>query len=191
MKPFVRRSKNDRNDTEAIATAAGQPGISSVPVKTVAQQANAMLLSVRELLVRQRTQLVNALRGHAAELGLVAPAGDKGVAELQAAVDQAPEEELPAAAKEALALLGREIAHVEARLVGLDAKLLKQHRANPLSRRLSAVPGIGPIGALNLALRVDASQFRSGRHFAAWLGLVPRERSTGGKQRLGKISRRR
>lgn len=189
VQPFVMRSKNDRNDAAAINVAASQPTIHAVAVKSVAQQANAMLLSMRELLVRQRTQLVNAVRGHAAELGVVAPLGAKGLAQLQTEIATADEAEVPAEAREALALLGREIERIEARLVTIDAKVMAQHKANPVSRRLAAIPGVGPITALSFVLRVDATQFRSARHFAAWLGLAPRERSTAGKQRLGGISR--
>jgi transposase len=188
-KPFVKRGKNDRNDAEAIAVAAAQPSIGSVPVKPAEQQAAAMLLSVRELLVRQRTQLVNALRGHAAEMGVVAPLGGKGLAELLSEIAAADEAAVPAPAKQAIALLGREVERVEMRLRVIDATLMQQHKTNPVSRRLAAIPGIGPIGALNLALRVDATQFKSARHFAAWLGLVPRQCSTAGRQRLGGISR--
>jgi transposase len=189
VKPFVKRGKNDRNDAEAICVAASQPSIGSVAVKSADDQARAMLLTVRELLVRQRTQLVNALRGHATELGLVAAMGDKGLAQLQTEIATAADTTVPTDAKQALALLGREVARIEARLAEIDAKVIKQHKANPLSRRLAGIPGVGPISALNLALRIDPTQFRSGRHFAAWLGLVPQERSTGGKQRLGGISR--
>jgi transposase len=189
VKPFVKRGKNDRNDAEAIAVAAAQPSIREVPVKSLGMQAEAMLLSVRELLVRQRTQLVNALRGHATELGLVAPAGDKGLTQLQSEIAGAEETVVPEAAKQALAMLGAEICRLEARLAVIDGRLKRQLANTPLAKRLAAVPGIGPIGALNLALRVDASAFSSGRHFAAWLGLAPRENSTGGKQRLGGISR--
>jgi len=189
VKPFVKRSKNDRNDAEAIGVAAAQPSIGSVPIKSVEQQAAAMLLSVRELLVRQRTQLVNAMRGHAAELGVVAALGEKGLRELQTEIVAADEAAVPAAAKQAIALLGREVERIEGRLRAIEAELMQQHKANPLSRRLAAIPGIGPIGALNLALRVDQTQFASARHFAAWLGLVPRECSTAGRQRLGGISR--
>src|SRR5271168_2686930 len=188
-KAGVKRSKNDRNDAEAIGVAASQPSIGSVAVKSAETQARAMLLSVRELLVRQRTQLVNALRGHAAEFGLVAPLGGKGLAGLQSEIATAGEELLPAEAKQALGLLGREVDRIEARLAEIDAKLVVQHKANPLSQLLAGIPGIGPITALNVALRVDPAQFQSGRHFAAWLGLVPQQRSTGGKQRLGGISR--
>jgi transposase len=189
VKPFVKRSKNDRNDAEAIAVAAAQPSISSVPVKSAEQQAAAMLLSVRELLVRQRTQLVNALRGHAAEMGIVAPLGEKGLAELRTEVAAADDAAVPSAAKQAIALLGQEAERIELRRRAIDATLMHQHKANPVSRRLAAIPGIGPIAALNLALRVDAAQFKSARHFAAWLGLVPRQCSTAGRQRLGGISR--
>lgn len=189
VKPFVKRAKNDRNDAEAISVAASQPSIGSVPVKSAEAQAAAMLLSARELLVRQRTQLANALRGHATELGVVAPIGNKGLTSLRGEVATADEALVPPAAKQALRLLGREIDRIEASLVEIDAKLRQQFAADTLARRLARVPGIGPITALNLALRVDAGQFKSGRHFAAWLGLVPRENSTGGKQRLGGISR--
>jgi len=187
VKPFVKRGKNDRNDAEAISEAAARPGMSSVPVKSAERQANAMLLSVRELLVRQRTQLINALRGHAAEFGLVRPIGDKGVAQLRA--DIATEATLPEPAAEALALLGAEIDRADARLAQIDAKMLARHKASPRCRMLAAVPGIGPIAALNLVTRVDFTQFKSGRHFAAWLGLTPRDHSTAGKQRLGGITR--
>ncbi len=184
-----KRSKNDRNDAEAISVAAAQPSIASVPVKSAAQQAAAMLLSVRELLVRQRTQLVNAMRGHAGEIGVVAPLGEKGLAELRTEIAAADHAMVPAPAKQAIALLAREAERIEARRRAIDTKLMEQHKANPVSRRLAAIPGIGPIGALSFTLRVDAAQFASARHFAAWLGLVPRQCSTAGRQRLGGISR--
>ncbi len=185
VKPFVKRGKNDRNDAEAISEAAARPGMAHVPVKSAAQQASAMLLSVRELLSRQRTQLVNALRGHAAEFGLVTAKGDKGVADLL----HAALERLPTLAGEALGLLGEQIGRVERAIKQADATLQAQHRASEVSKRLEQIPGVGWMTALTLSLRVDAARFESGRHLAAWLGLVPRENSTGGKQRLGAISR--
>jgi transposase len=187
VKPFVKRGKNDRNDAEAICEAAGRPGIHDVAVKSAETQAGAMLLSVQALLVRSRTQLVNALRGHAAEMGLVAAQGDKGLAALRAEI--AGDASLPAAATEALQMLGSEIDRIEARLAEVDKKLAAQHKADADSRRLDAIPGVGLVVALNFSRRVDAGQFESGRHFAAWLGLTPRESSTGGKQRMGGISR--
>jgi transposase len=187
VKPFVKRGKNDRNDAEAISEAASRPAMRFVPVKSAEQQARGMVLSVRELLVKQQTQLMNALRGHAAEFGVIAAKGlDKlptllGVIEADAAV--------PAAAREALGVLAGQLAQVAAQVAALDRQLMILHKATPLSRLLAEIPGIGPIGALSLALTVNPGQFRSGRHFAAWLGLVPKERSSGGKQRLGSISR--
>lgn len=187
VKPFVKRGKNDRNDAHAISEAAARPDMPHVPVKSAERQGDAMLLSVRDLLVRQRTQMINALRGHAAEMGVVAPQGDKGLAQLRAEV--AGEATLPASATQALEMLGHEIDRIEARLAEIDAQLLARHKATPQSRILAEVPGIGPVGALNMVLRVDASQFKSARHFAAWLGLTPRDHSTGGKQRQGGITR--
>jgi transposase len=191
VKPFVKRGKNDRNDAQAISEAAARPDMPSVPVKSAERQADAMLLSVRDLLVRQRTQLVNALRGHAAEMGLVTPVGDKGFAQLRAEI--ATDDALPASAVQALEMLGHEVNRIEARLAEIDAKLLALHKAQdgvgPLSRRLAEVPGVGPITALHIALRIDAAEFASGRHLAAWLGLTPRDHSTGGKQRQGGITR--
>ena len=189
VKPFVKRAKNDRNDAQAISEAANRPELRDVPVKSAGMQAEAMLLSVRELLMRQRTQLVNALRGHATEFGLTAAKGDKGLAALRAEIATVPDTVLPAAAAEALHLLGAEIDRIAARLAETDKLLMRRHRASEASRRLGHIPGVGPIGALSFATRVDAGQFRSGRHFAAWLGLVPRQNTTGGKPRLGPITR--
>jgi transposase len=187
VKPFVKRGKNDRNDAEAISEAASRPEMREVPVKSAEAQAEAMLLSIRELLMRQRTQLINALRGHATEFGLIAAKGTKGLAELRAEI--AAGDELPPAAVYALQQLDREIDQVEGRLAEIDKRLAAQHRANAQSRRLAEIPGVGLMNALNFTLRVDPSQFKSGRHFAAWLGLTPKEHSTGGKQRMGGISR--
>ena len=187
VKPFVKRGKNDRNDAEAISEAASRPTMRFVPVKSAERQADLTVLRVRELLVKQRTQLVNALRGHAAEFGIVTAKGVGNAAELATRVAADPA--VPAAAREMIALLGQEIAHLDARLAEFAEKLAALHRANPMSRLLAEVPGIGPIGALTLALTIDAEAFRSGRHLAAWIGLTPREHSTGGKHRLGAISR--
>lgn len=187
VKPFVKRGKNDRIDAEAIVEAALRPLMRFVPVKSAEAQAEAMILSVHELLVKQRTQLINALRGHAAEFGVIAAKGTSHIEPLleQVAADPA----VPAPAQAMMAELGAAIAHVSARVAELDRKLSRQHKTNPLSQRLAKMPGIGPVNALNLALTVDARQFQSARHFAAWLGLTPKQNSTAGKPRLGKISR--
>ena len=187
VKPFVRRGKNDRIDAEAIAEAAARPGMAEVAVKSAEAQAQGMLLKMRELLVKQRTQLANALRGHAAEYGLVAAQGMSQVEPLLAAVAADPA--IPPLAKAVLARLGQQVAHLDAEIAALDAELLALHKAHPISRLLEGVPGIGPVTAISLALAIDPAQFTSGRHLAAFLGLTPRQHSTGGKTRLGRISR--
>jgi transposase len=186
VKPFVKRGKNDRNDAEAICEAASRPTMPVVPVKSAQTQADAMDLSARDLLVRQRTQLVNAVRGHAAEFGIIAA---KGITQVEPLLDKIAEADMPQAAKATLAQLGRCIAQLDAQLAEIDQRLTKQHKSNPVSQRLAAVPGVGPITALTMAVKVDPGQFLSGRHFAAWLGLTPKEQSTGGRQCLGGISR--
>lgn len=187
VKPFVKRGKNDRNDAEAICEAAGRPGMRFVLAKSEEQQADGMVLKVRETLLGQRTRLINTLRGHAAEFGVIAARGTSQVAPLLAAIKA--EESIPSAAKEMLTLLGEEIVHLDIRLKELETKLLAMHRANAISQLLATIPGIGPIIALTLASEIDPKAFQSGRHLAAWLGLTPQEHSTGGKQRLGEISR--
>jgi transposase len=187
IKPYVKRGKNDRNDAAAICEAAGRPGMRFVLAKSEEQQADGLVLKVRETLLGQRTRLINTLRGHAAEFGVIAAKGTSQVAPLLAAIEA--EQSIPASAKAMLALLGEEIAHLDGRLKELETKLLAMHRANAISRLLATIPGIGPIIALTLAVEIDPKVFQSGRHLAAWLGLTPREHSTGGKQRLGGISR--
>jgi transposase len=188
VKPFVKRGKNDRNDAAAISAAASRPDMRFVPVKSADRQAAAMVLGARELLVKQRTQLINAVRGYAAEFGIVAARGTANVAAIltKMADTQAG---VPARAQQILARLGRQIEALDSEIEALEKEMAAQHKASPDSRRLATAPGVGPIVALTLTLCVDPAQFESGRHFAAWLGLTPREKSTGGKQRMGKISR--
>jgi transposase len=187
VKPFVRRGKNDRNDAEAISEAAARPDMPSVPVRSAEQQDGAIVLSARELLVRQRTQLVNAVRGHAAEFGIVAA---KTISQLPGLLETvAAAETVPVTAKEMLAFLGEQVAQLDEQIAELERRMKQQHKANLVSQLLAEVPGIGPVSALGLALTVDPGRLTSGRHFAAWLGLVPKEHSTGGRQRLGGISR--
>ena len=187
VKPFVKRGKNDRNDAEAISEAAGRKGVHPVAVKSAGQQAQLMVLKVRNTFVEQRTRLVNTLRGHAAEFGVIAAKGLNAVGGLLMAIER--ETSVPPAAQAMMTLLGEEIGHLDIRLKELDVRLLAAHRANPLSLLLATIPGIGPITALTFALEIDAVAFASGRHLASWLGLTPKENSTGGKQRLGGISR--
>jgi transposase len=187
VKPFVKRGKNDRNDAEAINEAASRPTMRFVPVKSAVQQAGTMILKTRELLVRQRTQLINAVRGHAGEFGVIAA---KGTAKVDASLQRvAGDETLPVEARDMIALLGEQIKDLDMRITALETRMKQAHKANPVSQLLEGIPGVGPIGALSFALTVDPAQFHSPRHFAAWLGLTPRERSTGGKHRMGGISR--
>jgi transposase len=188
VKPFVKRGKNDRLDAEAISEAASRPTMRFVPVKPVERQAQAMVLTVRELVVKQRTQLINALRGHAAEFGVIAAKGVGNAGALVAGVTNDPA--VPAVAQEMFALLGREIERLDRELAEFDRKLMALHQASPVSQLLAEIPGFGRIVAVTGALTVDPTQFRSGRHFAAWIGLTPKEHSTGGKHRLGAISKK-
>jgi transposase len=187
VKPYVKRGKNDRNDAEAICEAAGRPGMSFVAVKSAATQAQGMVLKVRDTLVAQRTALINTLRGHAGEFGIVAGKGIGNVARLFEKIQA--ETAIPSEAREMMALLGEEIGRLDTRLKEMEARLRAAHKANPVSKQLATMPGIGPITALTLAIEINPAAFASGRHFAAWLGLTPREHSTGGKPRMGGISR--
>jgi transposase len=187
VKPFVKRAKNDRNDAEAICEAAGRPEMRFVPVKTAVQQAQGMVLKVRETLIHQRTQLVNALRGHAAEFGIIAAKGISQITPLLEAIEA--ETAIPSEAKDMLRLLGQEIEHLDIKLNEIDTKIAAAHKANALSQRLATIPGVGRIIALTFATEVDPTAFQSGRHLPAWIGLTPKEHSTGGKQRMGGISR--
>ncbi len=187
VKPFVKRSKNDDADAEAINEAAARPSMRYVPVKSAEQQAAAMALGLRDLAVRQRSQLVNALRGLAGEFGIVVAKGTQNIKKLLETIAAA--EAVPARARQDLARLGARIGACDAEIAALDRQLMAQHKENAMSQLLEGIPGIGPITALNLALRTDARQFKSARHFAAWLGLTPKDHSSGGKQRLGAITR--
>jgi len=188
IKPYVQRNKNDSRDAEAGCEAMSRPRLRFVPVKSAEQQAAQMLLGVRDRLVRLRTQLANAIRGYAAEFGRVAAKGLKHVEPLLARI--VGDARLPALARELFAVQGEEYALLTKRLQAVEAKLMAWHRNNELSRRLATVPGIGPIGASLLAMKVpDPAAFRWGRDLAAWAGLTPKDHSTAGKQRLGTITR--
>lgn len=187
-KPYVKRGKNDAIDAEAICEAMSRPGMRFVPIKSRDEQAALMLLKVRDLLTKQSTMLSNAIRGHAAEFGVTSAKGPQKIKELLERI--AGEANVPEPARELLNSLASQLAAIEVRLAALEAKLMAHHRADPRCQLLATIPGVGPITAVNIALKVpDATIFRSGRHFAAWLGITPREHSTAGRQRLGKISR--
>lgn len=188
VKPYVRRNKNDAADAEAICEAMSRPRMRFVPVKTAEQQAALMLVGVRDGLVRRRTQLANAIRGHAAEFGLVAAKGHDKIAPLLARI--AGEAGVPELARALFAELGEDYARVTHEFGRIAAELAAWHRQNETSRRLAEIPSIGPIGASLLAMKVpDPGAFRSGRDFAAWIGLTPKDHSTAGRTRLGGITR--
>lgn len=188
VKAYVPRGKNDAADAAGICEAMSRPRMRFVPVKSEEQQAGQMLLGVRECLVRRRTQLSNTIRGHAAEFGLTAAKGLSKIEPLLARI--ARDEELPAMAKELFLTLGEEFERLDAQLQKIEARLMAFHRGNELSRRLAQIPGIGPIIATVMAVKVaDPKAFRSGRDFAAWIGLTPKDHSTAGKTRQGVITR--
>jgi transposase len=190
VKPYVKRGKTDAADAEAICEAVTRPTMRFVPVKTPEQQAVLMLHRTRDLLVRQRTMLVNALRGHMAEFGIVAPQGISRVADLVALLMGEDEVTLPSLARQALRGLAAELETLGKRVEGIEAAILAWHKENEASRRLATVPGIGPITASAIVATVgNAPDFGSARHFAAWIGLVPKQNSTGGKPRQGGISK--
>ena len=166
-----------------------RPGMRFVPIKSAENQAALMLVKVRDLLVKQRTMLINAMRGHAAEFGVIAAKGPVKVAEL---VQRAQDDKagVPVLARALLRELAEQLAALNARLEAIDARLMAWHRHDPRSRLLASIPGVGPVGAVSFALKVpEPKLFRSGRHFAAWIGLTPKENATGGRRRPGAISR--
>ena len=188
IKAYVKRGKNDAIDAEAICEAMSRPTMRFVPVKTVEQQAALTMLGVRDLLVKQRTMLINAIRGHAAEFGVTAAKGPKQITELLGRL--ASDQGVPALAREMLGLLASQLEAVNGKLKAIEARLMAWHRHDQTSQCLATIPGVGPIGGVSFALKVpDAKAFRSGRHFAGWIGITPRENSTAGRHRPGKISR--
>ncbi|GEO43598.1 IS110 family transposase [Skermanella aerolata] len=190
VKPYVKRQKNDRADAEAICEAVQRPSMRFVAVKSEEQQSTLAIHRVRETLVAQKTQLINALRAHLAEFGIVAPQGAGKVEQLTAVVADLEDTRVPALARSVLQSLIDQLRDTERRVEDLDARLAEQAKADEVCQRLMTVPGIGPITATALTATVgDARVFESGRHLAAWLGLVPRQNSSGGKERLGGISK--
>ena len=188
VKPYVKRNKNDAADAEAICEAMSRPTMRFVPVKSAEQQAALMLAGVRDQLVDRRTQISNAIRGYAAEFGLTAAKGLSKIEPLLARI--AADTALPELARELFAGYGREYAGLQVQIAKIEAQLRAWHKGNELSRRLAEIPSIGLIGASLLVMKVtDPRAFRSGRHFAAWLGLTPKDHSTAGKTRLGVITR--
>jgi transposase len=193
VKPYVKTNKHDAADAEAICEAVTRPTMRFVPVKTIEQQTMAQLHRIRQLLVKQRTMQINALRGHLAELGIVRGQGVGKASQLMHLVEDAGDDVLPVKIRQQLRHLVELLRDLQRRLAEIDRELGELAREHPAARRLATIPGVGPVTATATALVVaigDIGRFRSGRHLAAYLGLVPQQHASGGKKRLGTISKR-
>ncbi len=190
VKPYVKRNKNDAADAEAICEAVQRPTMRYVPIKSPEQQSVLMIHRTRQLFVRQRTTLINAIRAHLAEYGIIAGIGRNGVEKLLELISKGEDERIPPAARECLMALAAQLELAKRQILGADRRVLAWHRANKISKRLEAIPGVGPLIATALVASIpDPTIFRSGRDLSAWIGLVPKQNSTGGKERLGNISK--
>jgi len=191
VKPYVKRQKNDATDAEAICEAVSRPNMRFVETKTPEQQSCLTLHRTRHLFIRQQTSVINAIRAHLAEFGIVAPVGRNGVDQLLGVVADLEDKRLPEAARASVAALGAQLRMLKAQILEFDRMIRAWHRSNEASRRLDAIPGVGPALATALVASVaNPKAFRSGRDFSAWIGLVPKQNSSGGKERLGNISKR-
>jgi len=190
VKPYVKRQKNDAADAEAICEAVTRANMRFVPTKEAEQQSGLMLHRTRHLFVRQQTAVINAIRAHLAEFGIVAPVGRRGVEQLLGVVADPGDKRLPDVARECVAALGAQLQMLKARILEFDRRIMAWHRSSEASKRLDDIPGVGPALATALVASVpDPKAFRSGRDFSAWIGLVPKQHSSGGKEKLGNISK--
>jgi transposase len=190
VKPYVKRQKNDAADAEAICEAVSRANMRFVATKTPEQQSCLMLHRARHLFIRQQTAVINAIRAHLAEFGVVAPVGRRGVEELLEVVADSNEERVPEVARACVGALGAQLRMLKAQILAFDRRIMAWHRSNETSKRLDKIPGVGPALATALVASVaDPKAFRSGRNFSAWVGLVPKQHSSGGKDRLGSISK--
>jgi transposase len=190
VKPYVKRQKNDATDAEAICEAVGRANMRFVPTKTLEQQSGLVLHRTRHLFIRQQTSVINAIRAHLAEFGIVAPVGRHGVEELLNIVADPNDKRVPEIARACVLALGAQLRRIKEQVLEFDRMITAWHRSSEISRRLDDCPGVGPALATALVASVaDPRAFRSGRNFSAWIGLVPKQRSSGGKDRLGSISK--
>jgi transposase len=190
VKPYVKRQKNDAADAEAICEAVTRANMRFVATKTPEQQSCLMLHRTRHLFVRQQTAVINAIRAHLAEYGIVAPVGRNGVEELLGVVADPSDERVPEVARACLAALGAQLRMLKTQILEFDRMINAWHRSNETSKRLDEIPGVGPALATALVASVaDPKAFRSGRDFSAWIGLVPKQHSSGGREKLGSISK--
>ena len=190
VKPYIKRQKNDATDAEAICEAVTRANMRFVAIKTPEQQSCLMLHRTRHLFIRQQTAVINVIRAHLAEFGIVAPVGRKGVEELLDVIADPSDKQVPEVARMCLAALGAQLCRLKEQILEFDRMIRAWHRSNEMSRRLDAIPGVGPVLATALVASIaDPKAFRSGRNFSAWVGLVPKQHSSGGKDRLGSISK--
>ena len=190
VKAYVKRNKNDAADAEATCEAVRRPTMRFVPVKSAEQQAQLMQHRARDLLIRQRTQVINALRAHLAELGITAAQGRDGIRDLLAIIADDGDARLPIDARASLMVLAAQLQALQTLIGSIEKRIVARHRSSEASKRLQTIPGVGILGASAIATIVtEPKAFRSGRDFAAWVGLVPRQDSTGGKRKLGPISK--
>jgi transposase len=191
VKPYVKRHKNDATDAEAICEAVSRPNMRFVETKTPEQQSCLTLHRTRHLLMRQQTSVINAIRAHLAEFGIIAPVGRNGVEQLLGVVADSNDKRLPEVARACVAALGAQLQMLKAQILEFDRMIRAWYRSSEASKRLDEIPGVGPVLATALVASVaDPKAFRSGRDFSAWIGLVPKQNSSGGKERLGNISKR-
>jgi transposase len=190
VKPYVKRQKNDATDAEAICEAVSRPNMRFVATKTPEQQSCLMLHRTRHLFIRQQTAVINAIRAHLAELGIVAPVGRQGVEQLLGIVADPNDKRVPEVARVCIAALGAQLRVLKAQILEFDRMIIAWHRSNETSKRLDEIPGVGPALATALVASIaDPKAFRSGRDFSAWIGLVPKQHSSGGREKLGGISK--
>src|ERR1700739_1495914 len=190
VKPYVKRQKNDATDAEAICEAVTRANMRFVPTKTPEQQSGLVLHRARHLFIRQQTSVINAIRGHLAEFGITAPVGRRGVEELLRVVADPSDKRVPEVVRACVAALGSQLLSLKKQILDFDRMIMSWHRSNQTSKRLNCIPGVGPLLATALVANVaDPKTFRSGRNFSAWIGLVPKQHSSGGRDRLGSISK--
>ncbi|WFU00073.1 IS110 family transposase (plasmid) [Bradyrhizobium barranii] len=190
VKPYVKRQKNDSADAEAICEAVTRPNMRFVPTKTVEQQSCLMLHRARHHFIRQQTAVINSIRAYLAEFGIVAPVGRRGVEQLLEVVADIADRRLPEVARACLAALGSQLRALKAQILEFDRRIIAWHRSSATSKRLDAIPGVGPaLATAFVASIADPKAFRSGRDFSAWVGLMPKQNSSGGKDKLGSISK--
>ena len=191
VKPYVKRQKNDAADAEAICEAVTRANMRFVPTKTPEQQSVLVLHRTRHLFIRQQTSVINAIRAHLAEFGVIAPVGRKGIEELLQVIADPSDKRVPDVVRACLAALGSQLLSLKKQILDFDRMIMAWHRSDQTSKRLNCIPGVGPLLATALVASVaDPKAFRSGRNFSAWIGLVPKQHSSGGRAKLGSISKK-